>query len=81
MAPNATMALNVELGVEPDKESLSWRNADNQNVRFATSAEMKAWLLGLVVAVSQRNSAVYAWSWAEKEAARSALTPSIPATQ
>lgn len=71
----------AELGVEPDKESLSWRNADNQNVRFATSAEMKAWLLGLVVAVSQRNSAVYAWSWAEKEAARSALTPSIPATQ
>lgn len=64
----------AELGVEPDVESLYWRNADNQNVWFAAASEMKAWLLGLVVAVSQRNSAVYSWSWAKKEAASSALT-------
>lgn len=61
----------AELGVEPGVESLSWRNADNQNVWFATSAEMKAWLLGLVVAVSQRTSEIYSWSWVEKEKIRS----------
>jgi len=70
----AELSALAELGLEVDPESLSWRDAENRTVAFTTAAEMKAWLMGLVVAVSQRNSAVYSWSWAEKELVRAAQT-------
>lgn len=45
-----------------------WRDADNLNVTFADQGEMKAWLQGLVIAITQRGTEAYAWSWQMKAA-------------
>lgn len=59
------------LGLSAESAALYWRVADNSSVRFDSLASMKAWLLGLVVVISRRNTEIYSWSWVQKEKIRS----------
>lgn len=51
-----------------------WRDADNLNVTFSDQAAMKAWLQGLVIAITQRGTEAYAWSWAVKAQVQAATS-------
>ena len=62
------------LGLSTEPETLYWRVADNSTVVFDSLASMKAWLLGLVIAISRRASEIYSWSWAKKEKIRSSTS-------
>lgn len=62
------------LGLSVESVALYWRVADNSTVVFDSLASMKAWLLGLVIAISRRASEIYSWSWAQKEKIRSSTS-------
>ena len=62
------------LGLSVESVALYWRVADNSTVVFDSLALMKAWLLGLVVAISRRSTEIYSWSWAKKEKIRSSTS-------
>ena len=55
-------------------ETMVWRDADNQTATFETEAEMKMWLQGLVIAITQRGTEAYTWSWQVKELVNTATT-------
>lgn len=55
-------------------EAMVWRDADNQTATFETEAEMKMWLQGLVIAITQRGTEAYTWSWQVKELVNTATT-------
>lgn len=63
-----------ELGQDVPLEQLVWRNANNINVSFDDGASMLAWLQNLLIAISERGTAAYAWSWAKKAEVLSATT-------
>lgn len=63
-----------ELGVPIAVEELFWRLSNNQNQVFNSVKEMKTWLQGLIGAISARTSAIYSWSWAQKEKIRSSTS-------
>lgn len=62
------------LGEDMPAPLLAWRDADNLMQAFASMQDMKAWLLGLTVAIAQRGSEAYAWSWQAKASADAAQT-------
>lgn len=51
--------------------TMIWRDAENTNVTFESQDAMKAWLQGLVIAITQRGTEAYAWSWEVKNQLRS----------
>ena len=63
-----------ELGVVIAAEDLFWRDSNNQNQVFNSVKEMKTWLQGLIGAISARTTAIYSWSWAQKEKIRSSTS-------
>lgn len=62
------------LGLSAESIDLYWRVADNSSVEFDSLASMKAWLLGLVAAISRRTTEIYSWSWVQKEKIRSSTS-------
>ena len=62
------------LGLSAESIALYWRVADNSSVEFDSLASMKAWLLGLVAAISRRTTEIYSWSWTQKEKIRSSTS-------
>lgn len=64
-----------QLGTPMPDQTMVWRDATNVNVTFASQSAMKLWLQGLVIAITQRGTEAYAWSWAMKERLTSASTP------
>lgn len=63
----ATIAQREALGL-PDMapELLVWRDAANVTHTFASQAAYKAWLGGWAIALEERGTLAYAWSWARK---------------
>ena len=60
-----------QVGTPMPEATMIWRDAENLNVSFESQEAMKAWLQGLVIAITQRGAEAYAWSWAVKEQLRS----------
>lgn len=70
----ATIAQREALGLSPlPAELLVWRDADNITHSFANQTTYKNWLGGLAVAMDERGTLAYGWSWGQK-AALAALT-------
>lgn len=57
----------LAIGLDMPPELLVWRDYHNQNHTFATMEGYREWLHGLTIAISQRGTEAYAWSWAKKE--------------
>ena len=55
-------------------ELMVWRDAANVMHPFSDQDTYKAWLGGLAVALAQRGTEAYAWSWNKKAQARAATT-------
>lgn len=49
-------------------EQLVWRDADNNTHHFPHLAAYRDWLGGLVIAISERATLSYQWSWDKKAA-------------
>ena len=64
---NAREQIGSSMPVAP----MIWRDAENTNVTFESQDAMKAWLQGLVIAITQRGTEAYAWSWEVKNQLRS----------
>lgn len=64
----------LALALPMPQELMVWRDADNEVKVFATMDEMRAWLQGLTVAIAQRGTMTYAWSWQVKAALEAATT-------
>ncbi len=47
-------------------DQLIWRDANNITHTFADLATYRAWLNGLVIAISERATVSYMWSWQKK---------------
>ena len=62
------------LGLSAESIDLYWRVADSSSEKFDSLASMKAWLLGLVAAISRRTTEIYSWSWTQKEKIRSSTS-------
>lgn len=58
----------MELGQPMPQELLFWRDHDNIDHTFDTVEEYRAWLGGLAVAITERGTQAYAWSWQAKAA-------------
>lgn len=56
------------LGTPMPEQLLVWRDKDNVNHAFQTQEDYAAWLGGMVVAIAQRGTEAYAWSWGKKGA-------------
>lgn len=63
----ATITQREALGL-PDMPGplLVWRDAANVTHTFPDQATYKAWLSGLAIALEERGTMAYAWSWAKK---------------
>lgn len=55
-------------------EMLVWRDAENETITFESQDKMKNWLLGLLIAITERGTAAYAWSWQVKEQVNAVAT-------
>ena len=51
-------------------EMLVWRDAENKTITFESQEQMRDWLQGLVIAITQRGTESYAWSWQVKDQLR-----------
>ena len=60
-----------QIGSSMPVATMIWRDAENTNVTFESQDAMKAWLQGLVIAITQRGTEAYAWSWEVKNQLRS----------
>ena len=60
-----------QIGSPMSVATMIWRDAENTNVTFESQDAMKAWLQGLVIAITQRGTEAYAWSWEVKNQLRS----------
>ena len=60
-----------QIGSPVPVATMIWRDAENTNVTFESQDAMKAWLQGLVIAITQRGTEAYAWSWEVKNQLRS----------
>ena len=60
-----------QIGSPMPVATMIWRDAENTNVTFESQDAMKAWLQGLVIAITQRGTEAYAWSWEVKSQLRS----------
>ena len=60
-----------QIGSSMPVATMIWRDAENTNVTFESQDAMKAWLQGLVIAITQRGTEAYAWSWGVKNQLRS----------
>ena len=60
-----------QIGSPMPVATMIWRDAENTNVTFESQDAMKAWLQGLVIAITQRGTEAYAWSWEVKNQLRS----------
>lgn len=60
-----------QIGVPMPEATMVWRDAENANVTFSSQSAMKVWLQGLVIAITQRGTEAYAWSWEVKDQLRS----------
>lgn len=65
----------VQLDVSIPAELLMWRDHSNNVVRFDTAQAFAGWLARLSIALGNRRSAVYAWSWQQKERLKAATEP------
>lgn len=70
----AELDARIELNLEAPTDQLRWRDAANADVIFDTAADLRAWLLGLTVAISQRGTEIYILSWTVKARIRAAKT-------
>lgn len=60
----------VQTGQAMPENLMIWLDAENQTVRFDSQGQMRDWLQGLVIAITQRGTEAYAWSWQVKDQLR-----------
>ena len=61
----------IQLGQLMPESLMMWLDANNQVVTFDSQEQMRDWLQGLVIAITQRGTEAYAWSWQVKDQLRS----------
>lgn len=61
----------IQLGQPMPEGLMMWLDANNQAVTFDSQEQMCDWLQGLVIAITQRGTEAYAWSWQAKDQLRS----------
>ena len=60
----------IQLGQPMPGSLMMWLDANNQAVTFDSQEQMRDWLQGLVIAITQRGSEAYSWSWQVKDQLR-----------
>jgi hypothetical protein len=60
------------LGVPMPAELLVWRDTDNALHVFATPDDLASWLGHLAIAIAERGTRLYLWSWGQKALALAA---------
>lgn len=60
----------IQMGQEMPEGLMIWLDADNQVKTFGSQEEMRDWLQGLVIAITQRGTEAYSWSWQVKDQLR-----------
>lgn len=66
----------IQVGQAMPENLMIWLDAENQTVRFDSQEQMRDWLRGLVIAITQRGTEAYAWSWQVKDQLRALDTKS-----
>ena len=59
-----------QAGSPMPESAMVWRDANNQAVTFDSQEQMCDWLQGLVIAITQRGTEAYSWSWQVKDQLR-----------
>ena len=60
----------IQTGQAMPESLMMWLDANNQVVTFDSQEQMRDWLQGLVIAITQRGTEAYAWSWQVKDQLR-----------
>ena len=59
-----------QVGSPMPESTMVWRDANNQVVTFDSQEQMRDWLQGVVIAITQRGTEAYSWSWQVKDQLR-----------
>jgi hypothetical protein len=62
----ATVQSRIDQGIAAPVDTLVWRDHDDQLHSFADLATYKTWLDGFAIALDERNTAAWSWSWQKK---------------
>jgi hypothetical protein len=68
------IAQRLGMGISMPAELMVWRDYDNSNHVFATLVEYQSWLGRLAIAITERGTLLYGWSWQMKALVAAAET-------